>query len=331
MKHGSCFSGIGGFDLAAERWKIKTLWQIEIDKRCVEVLTHHFKGVKLYDDIRKIDGKRLEEVDIVSGGFPCQDVSLAGSLKGLRGKRSGLWFSFRDCLRDVRPPWVVIENVPGLLYSNKGRDLATVLQGLAQLGYGVTYRVLDSRFFGVPQRRRRIFIVGSLGNFSSAEVLFEPGSGVGHPQPRSKATTSVARALTASTGGASAKEQQYTFIGGDGVPLNPLGVPDPAYTHVDASGNRTGSGRSNQDTFAIYRDGGVRRLTPLECERLQGFPDEWTRYGRKLKRARVNGERVVVEDVVEHSDNVRYRQLGNAVTVNVAEWIFERIKLASEG
>ena len=140
----------------------------------------------MYDDVREV-GADTPAVDLVCGGFPCQDVSVAGRRAGLAGERSGLWFEFHRVLRDVRPDWVVIENVPGLLSSNRGRDFATVIQGLVQLGYGVCWRVLDSQYFGVAQRRRRVFVVGHLGDGRAAQVLFEREGLRGHPPARGKA------------------------------------------------------------------------------------------------------------------------------------------------
>lgn len=108
-----------------------------------------------------------------SGGFPCQDLSIAGKRAGLAGKRSGLAFAFLDLVEQYRPPWILLENVPGLLSSNSGRDLGALLSKMGEFGYGWAYRILDARYFGVPQRRRRVFIVGSLGTDRAAEVLFD--------------------------------------------------------------------------------------------------------------------------------------------------------------
>src|SRR4029077_6548273 len=122
-------------------------------------------------------------VDLVYGGFPCQDLSVAGARAGFRGERSSLWFEFHRVLSELRPRWALIENVPGLLSSADGRDMATILGGLGELGYGGAYRVLDARWFGVPQRRRRVFIVGCLGDQKrAAQVLAVCESCGGHPQ-----------------------------------------------------------------------------------------------------------------------------------------------------
>lgn len=171
----SLFSGIGGFDIAMDKAGINLVGMCEIDKHAQNVLRRHFGDVPLYDDVRKVGisthGKGT--VDIICGGFPCQDLSVAGKRAGLAGERSGLWYEFARIIDELEPGWVVIENVPGLLSSDRGRDFAIVLRWLVERGYGVSWRILDAQYFGVPQRRRRVFVVASFGNGSSAEILFE--------------------------------------------------------------------------------------------------------------------------------------------------------------
>ena len=161
MKFGSLFSGIDGFGLAFMRCGMQCEWQVEIDDKCRDVLRRHFDA-EVYADVRTVGKHNLKPVDLICGGFPCQDLSVAGRREGLAGERSGLWFEFARIIDELEPQWVVIENVPGLLSINKGADFAVIIQWLAQRGYGVCWRVLDSQYFGVPQRRRRVFIVGSL-------------------------------------------------------------------------------------------------------------------------------------------------------------------------
>lgn len=173
---GSTFSGIGGFDLGLQLagWHVR--WQIENDKFCNKILKRHWPEVTRFGDITTVDPGVLERVDLICGGFPCQDVSVAGNRAGLVGERSGLWFDYLRLVAALRPPWVLIENVPGLLSSNEGQDFQVILEGLAQCGYGVAWRILDSQYFGVPQRRRRVFFVGRLGRPCPPEVLFDPES-----------------------------------------------------------------------------------------------------------------------------------------------------------
>ena len=198
MTVGSLFSGIGGLDLGFERAGMTVAWQCEIDKAASTVLARHWPDVPNMGDVRDV-GHSTPSVDVVVGGFPCQDVSVAGRRAGLDGERSGLWHEFRRIVGDLRPRWVVVENVPGLLSSNGGRDFAVILRGLVECGYGVAWRVLDAQYFGLPQRRRRVFLVGSFGNGRAAQVLFERESLPGDTPPRRETGARVARALAASS------------------------------------------------------------------------------------------------------------------------------------
>lgn len=160
MRSISLFSGIGGFDLGFERAGIKCDSVCEIDTSAQAVLRNHFPGAKLYDDVRKIGVKThgRRTVDLICGGFPCQDVSIAGRRAGLAGERSGLWFEFKRIIEELLPRFVVIENVPGLLSSNGGRDIQIIIDALTQIGYTVDIDIKDAQEFGVPQRRRRVFL-----------------------------------------------------------------------------------------------------------------------------------------------------------------------------
>ncbi len=185
LRVGSAFSGIGGFDLAAEQAGAHVAWQIEIDKHASAVLAHHWPEVTRYGDITSLDPSTLAPVDLICGGFPCQDLSVAGRRQGLGGARSGLFWELLRIVAVLRPRWILLENVPGLLSSNRGRDLGTVLTAVGDLGYGWAYRVLDAQWFGVGQRRRRWFLVGCLGHrTSAAAILLEPDGVPGDPPPR---------------------------------------------------------------------------------------------------------------------------------------------------
>ena len=330
VKFASLFSGIGGFDLGLERAGMTCSWQCEIDKDARKVLASHWPTIPCYEDVRNV-GKGREPVDLICGGFPCQDLSVAGKRAGLAGSRSGLWFEFARIIDELEPGWVVIENVPGLLSSNRGRDFAVIVQWLANRGYGVAWRVLDSQYFGVAQRRRRVFIVASFGNGRAAEVLFEREGMSRDSTPRRKAGEEVSPTLAgvSNGGGASgpgrdvdsatslviAHGQANAEIVNDGEPSLTLNHEQPiVWQNRQQSGEIMvqdgtiptmskfmGTGGNNVPLV------GVRRLTPTECERLQGFPDGWT---------------------AGQSDSARYRQLGNAVTVNVIEWIGRRIVVA---
>ncbi len=198
---GSCFAGIGGFDLGLERAGWQTRWQIEIDEYRRGILARHWPDVRRYGDITKVAAGLLAGVDLICGGFPCQDLSVAGARAGLAGERSSLFFQLTRIIGVRRPRWVLCENVPGLLSSNNGRDFAIVLATLGDLGYWWSYRILDSQYFGVAQRRRRVYIVGHLGAPCPPEILFEPESGRRDSPPSREAGTEVAGTLGGGPGG----------------------------------------------------------------------------------------------------------------------------------
>ena len=180
----SLFAGVGGFDLAMERNGVKVVAAVEIDKKCQEVLAHRFPSTKLFDDVTTVKGSDLigagfvPSRGIITGGFPCQDLSVAGKRAGLAGARSGLFWEAARLVEETQAEWFIIENVPGLLTSNEGGDFAVVLGTMADLGYSVAWRVLDAQYFGVPQRRKRVFVVGRRdpNSTSPAEVLFNSSS-----------------------------------------------------------------------------------------------------------------------------------------------------------
>lgn len=174
LKFNSFFSGVGGLDLGMEQAGMVIGCLCEKDGFARKVLEKHWPHVPLYEDINCINPTDLPFADVYVGGFPCQDVSAAnqGKRVGLRGKRSGLFEPFYQLIRVNKPRWVVIENVPGILNSNRGKDFERVIGALDECGYGVAWRVLDAKYFGTPQRRRRVFIVASFGNAGAYEVLF---------------------------------------------------------------------------------------------------------------------------------------------------------------
>ena len=363
MKFGSLFAGIGGFDLGFERAGMTCVWQGEIGKFCNGILEKHWPKVERYGDVKEC-GKNLEQVELICGGFPCQDVSVAGRREGLAGSKSGLWFEFYRILEELRPRWVVIENVPGLLSSNKGRDFATILQGLAELRYLSAWRILDAQYFGVAQRRRRVFIIGHLGGGRAAQVLFEPTCGPRDTPPSRETREGVASfapgsfgeyrkgLTTLRVGGGNDSQGLIAFQAKASATqsMNPshtvptLDVCKAAGSSIAYTVNYVDDGRKDRPNGGMYigkvdtaltpaskgqtliastlvsphkqwnsaqalpnlqiTGYGVRRLTPTECERLQGFPDGWT---------------------ATQSDTRRYKQLGNAVCVSVAEWLGRRI------
>ena len=203
LRVGSLFSGIEGFGLGFEQAGCEIVWQVEKEKFCRQVLARHWPKVKRFSDVRRVGAGNLQLVDCITAGVPCQDVSIAGKREGLAGKRTGLFYHFARILQELRPAWFVFENVPGLFSSNEGRDFAEVLRVLmVECGYGVSWRVLDSRYFNVAQRRERVFIVGRLGEPCPAEILFESSSGGGDLAARGEARADIAVPLTSGSGSA---------------------------------------------------------------------------------------------------------------------------------
>lgn len=155
MTFGSLFAGIGGFDLGLERAGMECRWQVEIDPFCRKVLARHWPDVTRYEDVRDVGFEELWPVDLVCGGFPCQDISSSGAKTGIEGERSGLWTEYARIVRELRPRYVVVENVADIVH----RGMGDVLGTLAALRYDATWDVLPACAFGSPQRRERMFIV----------------------------------------------------------------------------------------------------------------------------------------------------------------------------
>lgn len=385
MNYVSLFSGIEAATVAWHPlgWKAQAFSEVEAFPRAV--LAHHWPSVALHGDMTAVDWSKYRGTDIVVGGSPCQAFSVAGLRKGLADARGNLTLAYLVAVEQMRPAWVVWENVPGVLSIDGGRVFGAFLGGLGQLGYGFAYRVLDAQHFGVPQRRRRVFVVGYLGDWRrAAAVLFEPHSLSGNPPPRREAGEGVAPTISARPTGGGGLGTDFDCDGGliHCPPIVPQamsskwakGSSGPSgdecanlVTHAltgegfDASEDGTGRGTpvipfdttqiscpdnysnpqpgdpchplargahapaiaasivSNGDAHSGFRDErglvpahlGVRRLTPRECERLQGFPDDYTL-------------------IPGAKDGPRYKALGNSMAVPVMRWIGERIALVGD-
>jgi DNA (cytosine-5)-methyltransferase 1 len=202
----SLFAGIGGFDLAMQRQGVKVVASVEIDKKCNQVLAQHFPDVKQFTDVTEVKGEDLinagftPSTGIITGGFPCQDLSVAGKRAGLVGQRSGLFWEIARLVEETQTEYFIIENVPGLLSSNNGKDFGVVIGTMADLGYSVGWRVLDAQHFGVPQRRKRVFIVGRRGadSTSPAEILFNSQGRRGSTQTLQSERETIARSVAGS-------------------------------------------------------------------------------------------------------------------------------------
>lgn len=395
MIYGSVCSGIEAATAAWHPlgWKASFFSEIEAFPR--SVLAHHYPETPLHGDFTTIKAGEYEPIDLLVGGTPCQSFSVAGLRGGLDDDRGNLALEYLRLADRLRPRWLVWENVPGVLSSNGGRDFGSILGGMGKLGYGVAYRVLDAQFFGVAQRRRRVFVVGYLGDWRrAAAVLFERHSLSGHPAPRREKGPGVA-ALTANgvgTCGADDNQGQAGHLiasdvcgalatGGGGRAFSGTSAQDAGSGYLVASTghvahclNAGGMGRQDYETetliahtlkgegFDASEDGtgrgtpivpvafqpgnlcrgagappseavfptlksdhgrglsdqhphvfaasSVRRLTPRECERLQGFPDDFTLVPHRGKPA---------------ADGPRYKALGNSMAVPCMAWIGRRI------
>lgn len=386
---GSLFDGIGGFPLAAIHNGIVPVWASEIEAFPIEVTRLRFPDMVHVGDITKLDGAELPPVDIICGGSPCQDLSVAGNRAGLSGARSGLFMEQVRLVKEmrnaerlrnrtalyIRPRFMVWENVPGAFSSGtpKGEDFRIVLEEIVRIKVGgvsvprpdtgrwesagaailgkrcsVAWRVLDAQYWGVPQRRRRIFLVADFGGLTAPKILFEPESvpgDTGKGKSKGEEAPGAASLGAEETGGdrrmtgeenrkCAMNPRSYCITGNIiGRQLqnggNGLGcLPDVSYsltcmdrhavfcekeTYQKTVGTLTYSdykGAGNQyingDKCVVENKEQVRRLTPLECERLQGFPDGWT-------------------DIPGASDNARYRALGNSVAIPCVDFVLRRI------
>lgn len=168
MKVGSLFSGIGGLELGLERAGMEVVWQVEKNKFCQKVLAKHWPGVKRYSDVETVGAHNLESVDLICGGFPCQDISVAGKGQGLKGERSGLWFEYARIIRELRPQYALVENVSALTI----RGLDRVVGELASLGYDSEWSCIPASAVGAPHRRRRTFILAYPNGEQEHPLLF---------------------------------------------------------------------------------------------------------------------------------------------------------------
>jgi len=425
MKYGSVCSGIEAATQAWHHMGWKPSFFSEIDAFPCAVLQHHYPKVPLHGDFTTIQDGDYEPINLLVGGTPCQSFSVAGLRKGLDDPRGNLMLGFGALAKRLRPTWLVWENVPGVLSANGGRDFGTFLGMLAELGYGFAYRVLDAQFFGVAQRRKRVFVVGYLGDWRpAAAVLFERESLSGNSAPSREAKEDVAGTFKAcaSSGGwsnsvdhaaagymqpvdafrmtafgeypgdgtaSTTKARDYkdatdlvvhgtqdpctgsqafalgrnngaenaVFVslrGREGGATAELGGPiagtprassgggdkphvmttTPINTQMALRGPTTsnssreglGLGQEGDPAFtlqaahshAVQSGMAVRRLTPVECERLQGFPDNFTKIPYRSKS----------ED--KCPDGPRYKALGNSMAVPCMKWLGERIQQVQE-
>jgi DNA (cytosine-5)-methyltransferase 1 len=327
VNYRSVCSGIEAASVAWEPLGWRALSFSEIDPFPSSVLAHRYPNVpNLGDMTRFAEWSDDDSTDILVGGTPCQSFSFAGLRGGLADPRGNLALVYLGILDKSRPKWFVWENVPGVLSSNGGRDFGSILGAMGQLGYGFAYRVLDAQHFGVPQRRRRVFVVGHLGDWRrAAAVLFEPESLCGNPAKGRESKQEIAGTVTSGSGrrrgsGVSPESVTVATLDANYGRLQGCSGQDAGHGHshlvahslrgegFDASEDGTGRGTP---LVPVHGVDAVRRLTPRECERLQGFPDDWTLVPHRGKPA---------------ADGPRYKAIGNSMAVPVMRWIGERIQ-----
>jgi len=321
------FSGIGGFHKGFEQAGYEFDWVgfSEIDKYASAVYRHRFPKAVEIGDITVIQPERdlPDHIDILCGGFPCQAFSVAGKRKGFNDTRGTLFFEIARILRYYRDiekpiPCVVLENVKGLLHHDSGRTFATIYRVLTDIGYTVECELLNTRNFSIPQNRERIYIVCYLGDRGRPQV-FPIGENCKEVNGIQRQYTNTLKARYTATGdGSYIIESELNAQKKESV---------IAHTTHPRSGdsNQGGTGplsRNDGNSYcldtgnaqAVEIESKIRRLTPIETCRLQGFPDDWNAYGE------FDGK------VVEMSDTQRYKQCGNAVTVDVVQAVAQKVK-----
>ena len=267
MRYGSICSGIEAATAAWHPlgWRPSFFSEIEAFPRAV--LTHHYSEVPLHGDFTTIEAGQYEPIELLVGGTPCQSFSVAGLRGGLADDRGNLALEFLRLAQRLRPRWLVWENVPGVLSSNGGRDFGAILGGLVELGYGFAYRVLDAQYFGVPQRRRRVFVVGYLGDWRrAAAVLFERHSMSGNPPPRREAGEGTPKSTTGSLNTSIARGtgqgHEADFLIAPPLPFDPRQIHHPANHSRPKTGDPYGDHESREGLLVAF--GGNNTSGPID-------------------------------------------------------------------
>lgn len=358
---GSLFSGAGGFDLGLERatWNgigMECKFQVEWDKHCQQVLQHHWSEIPKWEDVQQVNGAELPPVEVIAWGSPCQDLSVANANRtGLDGTRSSMFFEGIRIIKEMReatngkyPTVSIWENVAGAISSNNGADFETVIREMADAGCShIEWRVLDAQWFGIPQRRRRIFVIAvwdSPASIRSGQQILSvrKSSTISSAQNAQQRQVDSRRSVTDS---ASISESEPIILDA----TRPQRVRYFDDGHVRTLPARMGTGGNNVPVVAFVDDASswwngkqiastitssshrqfmpdkdqwlavtqmhnnqriIRKLTEIECERLMGWGDDHTRF-------RADGK--------ETPSSQRYKMCGNGVAAPVATWIGERV------
>lgn len=342
IKYLSMFSGIGNFETGINNYinkltnedekkygkiRAECIGYSEIDKWAKGIYQCHFPKHNGFGDAKKIKTKQIPKFDLLISGFPCQSFSICGLRKGFDDTRGTLFFELARILKEKKPRMFLFENVPGLVFHNKGSTIKEIIRILTEMGYSIEFRILNSSNFGVPQSRKRIYIVGHLRNKSRPKILFNTrisgkiNKRVGKPKQiiggsqgsRTYDISGTSVAIKSLGGGWGAKTGLYA-------------VPCLTHNRLNKRQNGRRFKSPNENSFTLTsqdrhrvligcknNEYNIRKLTPLECERLQGNVDNYTKFA------------IIDNEKIEVSDNQRYKVLGNAVTVPVVSWIFKQM------
>ena len=294
MKFLELCAGIGGFRQALENLGCECVGWSEIDKYAIKLYSAWYNDNCNFGDVTKINAETLPDFDLLVGGFPCQAFSIAGKRMGFDDTRGTIFFDFARIMKVKKPKFAIFENVKGLLNHDGGKTYETILQTLNELGYDAQWGILNTKFHGLPQNRERVYIVANLRERSSTKILFERGDGLTDKVERTE--QSIIGAMT----------DLYKIGDIDGLNTQYSRVYDSE--GISATINAQGGGLGAK-TGLYNIEHKVRRLTPKECFRLQGFKDEMVDLGYKLGI----------------SDTQLYKMAGNAVSVPVVEWVAQRV------
>ena len=324
MKFLELCAGIGGFRQALENLGCECAGYSEIDKHAIKLYSAWYNDECNFGDITKIEAEKLPDFELLAGGFPCQAFSVAGKRGGFNDTRGTIFFDFARIMKAKKPKFAIFENVKGLLNHDGGKTYETMLRTLNEIGYDVQWGILNTRFHGLPQNRERVYIVANFRERSSTKILFERGNDSADKMERTengiigqfynrKGKTHQDLGVISSEGHSPAllatthKNPRIVKIGDiDGLNTQYSRVYDSkgVSTTINAQGGGLGA------KTGLYSTGDkVRRLTPKECFRLQGFKDEMVELGYKLGI----------------SDTQLYKMAGNAVSVPVVEWVAQRV------
>ncbi len=290
----SLFGGIGGFDLALQKKKWTCVYYNDWDKYAVQTYNKNFGAHYEPTDIKRVDIGNIPDHDLLTAGFPCQSFSIAGQRRGFEDTRGTCFFEICKIAERKRTLYLLLENVKGLLSHDEGRTFATILRSLDELGYDAQWQVLNSRYFGVPQNRERVFIIANLRSKPRPQIF--PLS----PSPRGCSAEDASTTIDSNYWKGVDNHGQRTMI------IHNIygGFNEDEVREFDQYSPTIRTAQGGGHIPFVLENNKVRKLTPIGCERLQGFPDNWT---------------------AGVSDTQRYRQCGNAVTVNVIQAIIEKL------